>query len=134
MPTISNVRGKGGKAQEEGAPSIAETVKANANRIERETDSAGRVIGVKRLNFLEIHKITGLVGAVNAQNERYYNEALACASVCEIDGDLVMIPRTELQMDALMLRLDTHGVGAALTALSRFAPPTQEDEAQEVKN
>ncbi|WGJ16134.1 hypothetical protein QEV83_07795 [Methylocapsa sp. D3K7] len=102
------------------APSIAERIKADANRIEYENDVTGRRIGVRQLDFLAVHDLTVDVGGELASNGPAFNQILAVASVAEIDGDPVDIPASHLQVRAIMKRLGFHGVKAAMSAVSRF--------------
>lgn len=102
------------------APSIADRIKADANRIEYETDATGRRIGVRKLDFLAVHDLTVDVGGEIAGNGPAFNQILAAASVAEIDGDPVDIPVSHLQVRAIMKRLGFHGVEAAMSAVSCF--------------
>jgi hypothetical protein len=137
MVKVSNIR-----TDEDAAPahhpalSLADQIKADATRIERATDAAGRVIGVKKLNFLETHRITRLLGA-DAGNPTALEQALMTASVVEIEGQPIPKPATLLQLEATMSRLDFHGLSAAIKAMNRFTPVTvadDEDEGAEIKN
>lgn len=114
-------------------PSLAEQIKADANRIEYETDAVGRRIGVKKLTFLDMHELTLLLGP-HAANAAALQQAMMVGSVVDIDGDPVTRPVTELQLKAIMQRLDFHGVIAATTAMSRFAPIGTTDTDTAIKN
>jgi hypothetical protein len=104
------------------APSISERIKADANRIEYETDITGRRIGVCKLDFLSLHEITCAVGDI-ANNSAAFNQILAVASVAEIAGDPVAVPTSHLEVKALMKRLDFHGLDAAIKAVGRLGVP-----------
>jgi hypothetical protein len=104
------------------APSISERIKADANRIEYETDITGRRIGVRKLDFLALHEITCAVGDV-ANNTSAFNQILAAASVAEIAGDPIDIPTSHLEVKAIMKRLDFHGLDAAMKAVSKLGTP-----------
>lgn len=131
MAKVSNVRG-GSEANQ----TMATKAIADANSIEYETDTNGRKIGVRRLRWRENRDLKALVGAVNSANESYMLDTSLACSVCEIDGEPVSMPRTELQINALLDRLDYPGRDAALKALMKLmpAPQSPEDEAAEIKN
>lgn len=103
------------------APTLSERIKAEADRVEYETDAAGRRIGVRRLTFLDMHEITLALGD-DASNQAALSQAMMVASVVEIAGDQVSRPATQLEIKALMKRLDFHGSTAVLTAMGRFTP------------
>jgi hypothetical protein len=140
MVELTNIR-TGGEIEAPSAPapgpslSLADQIKADATRIERATDAAGRVIGVKKLNFLDTHRITRLLGS-DAANSTALEQALMTASVVEIDGQPLSKPGTLLQLEATMSRLDFHGLSAAIKAMSRFTPvmAADDDEAAAIKN
>lgn len=104
------------------AQSISQRIKADANRIEYETDITGRRIGVRKLDFLALHELTVAVGDV-ANNSTAFNQILAVASIADIDGDPVDIPSSHLEVKALMKRLDFAGLDAAIKAVSRLGVP-----------
>lgn len=112
--------------------SLSEQIKADASRIEYEIDAIGRRIGVRKLNFKDHYRLAKLLGQESG-NPAAMTDAMMASSVVEIDGDPVPKPGTELQLEALMQRLDFHGVAAAATAMSRFAAIGTANEA-EIKN
>jgi hypothetical protein len=111
---------------------LAEQIKADSTRIEYEVDAIGRRIGVRKLNFHGHYRLAKLLGQ-NSGNPAMMTDAMMAASVVEIDGDPIPMPGTELQLEALMQRLDFHGVAAAATAMGRFTPIGDANQA-EIKN
>ena len=99
--------------------SLSDRIRKETNRIEYEEDDYGRVIGVRKLHFLDFHRITLAMGE-HAKNETALAQAAATASVVSIDGELVAMPTSHMQIEALMQRLDMHGIGAASRAAMRF--------------
>lgn len=99
--------------------SIAARLAADANRIEYETDGAGRRIGVRKLNFLDVFDLSSWLGERDASNSATMTLASAARSVCDIDGEKVIV-QSMLELRALMQRLDNHGIAAAIAALARF--------------
>ena len=137
MVEISNVRAKShSKEAAESAPkrvSIADQFRDDATRIERERDSIGRMIGVKKLSFLDINKVTALAGE-NANNAAYLNQCTMAASIVEIDGEPISRPTTILQLEAIMARADWPGIQAAIKAMSKYKSYDAVGEAEELKN
>jgi translation initiation factor 2B subunit (eIF-2B alpha/beta/delta family) len=111
---------------------FAQSLAEEAGQINREKDAAGRVIGVKRLTFIETHKITLTMGE-NSSNSTALTQAMLTAAVCEIDGEAIRFPNTQLQIEAMMTRLDFHGIAAANKAHSRFVSVSTDGD-QEIKN
>ncbi len=78
----------------------------DANRIVTVTDRRGRKLGIKRVaNALTHFRLARLLGA-DAGNAAVMNQALMYTAVVSINGDPVPFPRTELQLEALIDRLD----------------------------
>ena len=115
------------------APTVSQRILADGNRIEYETDKRGRRIGVKQLEFIDIHRLAKVIGGETAGNPVAYAQVLGAASVVEIDGDPIPKPGTNLQVEALMTRLGLAGIEAASQALSRFGVQDEES-AAEIKN
>ena len=99
---------------------------SDPNRIEYETDSAGRRIGVRKLTFLDLNRLSRILGD-SASNTAVLSQALMAAVVVEIDGDRVTLPVSLPQLEALMQRLDFHGIAAANKATERFSPEAEGD-------
>ena len=144
MATISNVQSRviePGEAapqvqvQPPQQMSVAARLTADANRIEYEVDEAGRRIGVKKLTFLDMFQLAKILGQ-DSTNTAMMNMAMAAASVCAIGEDDRIMFSNIVGLQALMQRLDFHGIAAAQKALERFAGNgEQSDEGKEsVKN
>ena len=115
------------------AKSVVERMKDDANRIEYETDSRGRKIGVRKLTALDMFDLSLLMGQ-NAQNAAAMNQALVAFSVTDIDG-ITTGGRfsSTVELRACIQRLDFPGFQAATKALERFDPPAAETE-EAIKN
>ncbi len=106
----------------------------DANRVEFEVDKRGRRIGVKKYNFLGMHRITCMMGEASS-NQAAMNQATLAANVVSIDDDEVRFPITIGELHAIMARLDLDGVAAAGRAMARFFPAEDdEEERQAIKN
>ena len=96
-------------------------------------DSLGRTLKVKRLSALDRLRLFTACGAENSDNRQYMSYAGAAAAVTEVDGIPVPFPATELQVSALVARLDEEGLAAVIGALIALVP-TQDDIAASAKN
>jgi hypothetical protein len=85
-------------------------------------DSAGRTIKVKRLSALDRVRLFRAMGATDSENRLLQSYAATAAAVTEIDGHPVPFPSTSLQLDALIGRLDEHGLASAIEALISLSP------------
>jgi hypothetical protein len=122
--------------------------------IEREADSLGRIIGVRRLRPSEQAKIAGYTPDLSgSEKQKVVNDDgttiefdfphrgpfQIAASVCEIrvDGELARIPfpRNRAELDSIYDRLDIQGLQAAVTAMTRLnADEAGKDVVAEAKN
>lgn len=118
------------------APTASARIIADANRVEYATDKRGRRIGVRQLEFIDIHRLTKVIGGETASNQVAFAQVLGAASVVEIDGEVIARPGTNLQIEALMIRLGLDGVAAAQEALSKLAGGDGDDDTSkdEIKN
>jgi hypothetical protein len=133
MAKISNVHGD----VKLNAPSIPDQMMEDSNRIEREKDARGRIIGVKLIEWVDSFDVSCIVGPEISENNRAFGFALATCSVVEIDGEPVMRPQNKNHLRALMQRLGNAGMNAASKALDRLGGNKVEpgnSEAEEIKN
>jgi hypothetical protein len=108
--------------------------KERYNRIERASDSFGRMIGVRRLKpsqQLRVQEMApGLDGAMSVTAETKdgvqqieiprNSPLIIAASVCEIDSAPIPFPKNRAELDAVLDRLDNEGLAAAGTAMAAF--------------
>jgi hypothetical protein len=104
-----------------------------AAEVEKVTDASGRVIGIRRLNALENMRLASLAGPADVQNPVWMLYAMCAYSVIDIDGELIAKPGSKAQIEALVHRLDSDGIGAIIQAV---APEMQDalGEAERAKN
>lgn len=96
------------------APSAQVVAKAiAANTV---TDSAGRTITLKKPGVLAQYRLIEALGDT-AKNEVYMAMAMPLIYVSEIDGDSVILPSTKIQVEALIQRLDEHGIQAVIQGM-----------------
>ncbi len=90
----------------------SEAIIAAANRIYSVTDSRGREITFRKLGASEQRRLLKAVSDETANKERLFGLYMLAACVTSIDGDEIRFPASELQLDALVDRLDTEGLNA----------------------
>lgn len=78
------------------------------------TDRTGRVIALKKPPILQQYNIILAVGPEVARNDTYMQLVTPLLWVSAIDGDPVATPKTKAMLDALIQRLDEHGVEAVM--------------------
>ena len=113
----------------------SEQIVKAANFTDTITDPVGRALAVRRLNALDKLRMLEVVGPENSRNEAFLGIATVACHVTAIDGDPVAFPRTRGQLDALVQRLDDHGIAAVASALAeRFGITESQDGTQAAKN
>ncbi|TPG45705.1 hypothetical protein EAH89_26250 [Roseomonas nepalensis] len=114
MPTVEmhseeSTTGGGGPAT---AP--AATPKPSADEVRRVTDARGRVIGWKRLGYLEEMRLADFLGPQTSNVDRYMGPATIAYAVTEIDGERLPKPISRLQLESQIQRLGNEGMDALL--------------------
>ncbi len=90
------------------------------------TDAQGRTLLLRRLTALDKLRLFKAAGGTLAQNAPWMGLALLAASVSAIDGVPVPAPSNELQIEALVARLDEAGLAAISTALLGAVPSPEQ--------
>jgi len=103
----------------------ATEIKARYATVEREMDGFGRSIGVKRPRPSQMLKIAELTDVKTNEDRAVFNIA---AAVCEIDGKPIPFPKTRAELDSMVDLLDSEGMSAAATAMSRILGVTSEED------
>jgi hypothetical protein len=83
------------------------------------TDKRGRVIAVRKLNALQIYRLTKAMGA-SASNAEAMNLAIIASSVSRIDTFDFAFPAKERDIEFLIEKLDFDGIAAAGEGLASF--------------
>ncbi len=114
-------------------PTESEVKIARYNKIEREADKWGRIIGVRQLKLSERSKISGMISDLTGFDEvinQTTGETMRiphsmthylAAAVCELDQSPIPFARNRAELDAILDRLDNEGIAAATTALVRLS-------------
>ena len=88
-----------------------------ANKLVYVTDSKGRKLGLRRLDFLEEFRIMETVGTELSANTTYMATLIPLLHLTEIDGIPVEIPRSKRQVDAMIQRAGREGFTAAIKGI-----------------
>lgn len=128
----------------------SEVILARYKSIEKEADSLGRIIGVRRLKPSEQTKVSGMCADLTGSDEVINEETgekiliphrmplLVAASVCLIsDGSgetPIPFPRNRSELDAIYDRLDVEGLAAASAAIGRLNQKTSVATVDDAKN
>jgi hypothetical protein len=96
-------------------------------------DSEGRLIKVRPISAVQRMRLYGMAGPDQSQVDRYMGYVALAASVMEIDGALIPFPKTVGEAEAVVGRLDDHGMIAVSEALGALAIG-QKDVAAAAKN
>lgn len=127
---VSNIRVNEGSASS--APSALEPMKDKRANELTVPDSLGRSITVRKSTPLDLFRLTKLYGA--KATEATLNMAVAVTSVTAIDGDRIVPPGTDRQIEMLFERLGWEGFAAVGKALAKLNPDISEDGEELVKN
>ena len=109
----------------------SEVILARYKRVEREADSLGRLIGVRRLKPSEQSKVSGYTADLTGYDEVTTQDGqkinfphrmplAVAAAVCEIEGSPIPFARNRGELDAIYDRLDVEGLSAASRAVARL--------------
>ena len=82
------------------------------------TDAKGRVLALRRLDFLEEFRIVEALGSELSANTTYMGMLNPLLYLAEIDGEPVPIPRNKIQAEALIQRAGREGFLAVLEGIT----------------
>lgn len=82
------------------------------------TDSKGRAIKLRKPPVLAQYRIIEVVGADAAPNSVYMAMVMPLIFVTEIEGEPSAQPRTKAELEALIQRLDEHGLDAVMKGVN----------------
>lgn len=83
------------------------------------TDSTGRRITLKKPGLLAQYRLVQILGGETASNQVYMNMVLPITFVVAIDGAPVPTPMRFAEIEALIQRLDEHGLQACVDGLQQ---------------
>lgn len=97
-------------------------------------DANGRVITLKKPGVLAQFKLVEVLGDTSS-NQVYMGMVMPLIFVSAIDGDPVQTPRSKLQVEALIQRLDEAGIMAVQTKVrEHYGQSTPEADKEALKN
>lgn len=99
-------------------------------------DSTGRAITLKKPGILTQFKLIEMLGPEASANSVYVQMVLPITYVTAIDGEPEPRFTTRMQMEALIQRLDEHGIAAVMVGVNQHfgAAPDVETTKAAVKN
>ena len=101
-----------------GAQTPTQQMTEDANRSHVVVDSKGRRITLQKPGLLAQFRIVKIVGGETASNRVYMSMILPVTFVTAIDDVPVPPPSNQAQLDALIQRLDEHGLTACVDGLN----------------
>ncbi|MDA8256527.1 MAG: hypothetical protein M0Z99_12955 [Betaproteobacteria bacterium] len=112
----------------------SEELIAKAAREATVTDSAGRTITLKKPGVLAQYRLVEVLGD-SSKNEVYMGMTMPLIFVSAIDGEPVPQPSTKREVEALIQRLDDHGIAAVMDGVQQnFGTPDPEADKAALKN
>lgn len=117
----------------EDAPQVAaplsptQKIILDANRIEYGIDAGGRKLGVCRISASLRRRVLKALSPEGGAKPSYFAMAVTAACCVSIDGEPVAFPQKEIQVDALIDRLDNDGLAEVSNVLVRCFPAAEED-------
>lgn len=98
-------------------PKPSEEIVAAANAITHVIDARGRKIGLRKPTLLSQYKLVEFLGDT-AKNEAFMSMLMPIVMVAELDGEVIHPPRSRLELDALITRIDDDGLTAIASYLA----------------
>lgn len=80
------------------------------------TDSAGRVFTLRKPGLLAQYRLVEVAGD-SAKNEVYLGMIRPLIYITAIDGDPVIQPINKMQLEALITRIEDHGLAAVMDGI-----------------
>lgn len=114
--------------------SPSEQVVKAASAVVTVNDDRGRAISIKKLGPVERMRMFKVIGPDGARNEAYLSIAALAFLVVSIDGEDVIRPTSELQVEAIIQRLGDEGLDAVGTGAVKHFGPAGEVDRDTVKN
>ncbi len=115
-------------------PAASGAMTAEVKSEHQVTDAKGRVLTLRKPNVLAQYRLVKMLGD-SARNAAYMAMVTPLTYLAAIDGEPVMPPSTERELDALIQRLDDEGVMAIMDGLSaNFVVPTQVEQEAALTN
>ncbi|MBM7045444.1 hypothetical protein [Rhizobium lusitanum] len=109
-------------------PTESQRIVEEGNKHYSTTDALGREIVFRRLTGSDQRRMLKAISNESANKEKLLGMYMLAACVVSIDGDPISLPKTELQADFLVDRLETHGFEALGAAVKKeFGVTTEED-------
>lgn len=123
------------QASADHAESPSETIVGGASEMKYRTDARGRKIGVVKPTALLRYRLMKILGPESSRNEVLMGNAMLAFLVRSIDGEQIVVPNSERQLEVMIGRLDDDGLFAVGTCLiDDFGVSAPEDVGEVAKN
>jgi hypothetical protein len=116
------------------ADTPSEAVIKSASQLLYVSDARKRKIGLKKPSFLSQFDIIAVVGPEMARNEIYMGMLNPLLYVAEIDGESIPFPQNDIQVRALISRMDEDGYVAVVEGIVKHFSPDDQDTKERIKN
>jgi hypothetical protein len=105
-----------------------ELIAKAASIVTLEPDARGRIITLAKPGVLAQYRIVEVLGD-SAANQVYMGMVLPLLFVTAIDGDPIFAPKSKLEVEALIQRLDEDGIDAVMKGVTEHygAPDPEAD-------
>ena len=110
----------------------SEDVVAEASLETTARDRRGRVFTLRKPNVLAQYRLVRTLGGEASKNEVYMNMIMPILWVAAIDGEEIPPFRTEMELEALILRIEEDGLVAIASALGGMSVPPPAEPAESV--
>lgn len=97
------------------------------------TDKLGRKLTIKEPSILQESRLVRTVGADSANAPYMHGYVMPACMVTAIDGDPVMFPYSEIQIEAQIQRLGREGMAAVMDHILETAKATTVEVSEEIK-
>lgn len=114
-------------------PGALAQMTSQANDIKVVTDKTGRVLKLKRPDFIAQFRLTKALGPV-ADNTAYQAMIFPILYLVAIDDQDIFPPKSDLEVEAILSKLDSHGYAALTDGIKANFADVDEDERESVKN
>lgn len=89
------------------------------------SDARGRVITVRKMNALQVYRLTKVLGQ-HAANQATLDMATLASTVCRIDTQDIAFPASDKDIEFVIQQLDFDGIAAAAEAMKKLSASDEE--------
>lgn len=112
----------------------SQAIVKQANQLVYVTDARGRKLGLRQIPFLEEFRVLEAIGPERAANTTYLRAVNFLLYLAEIDGEPIEIPRSHIQIEALIQRAGREGYAAITEGIEKHFAADKESQEKKIKN